>query len=200
MITRYNIINFLISKLNCTRYLEIGTRDGECFEKISCKHKECVDIEYKYSGLTHLCSSDEFFEYNKRKYDVIFIDGNHEEEFVDKDIINSLKVLDVGGVIVMHDCRPLNKDDLTPPGRYNGTVYKSFIKARHCLSGIATCVVNEDEGCGVIIKVSNDINCFNNKLPEEYYNFDTYLQNKHQILNLIECSKLDEWVNQNKVK
>lgn len=110
--TRYDIINTLISKYNLQTYLEIGTFRGDCFEQVSCVHKECVDVYKNYKGLNHLCTSDDFFNWNQRKYDIIFIDGNHEEEFVTKDIINSLKCLSDTGFVILHDCSPIHIDHL----------------------------------------------------------------------------------------
>jgi hypothetical protein len=40
-------------------------------------------------------TSDEFFEINKSTYDIIFIDGLHIDEQVERDIINGLKILNL---------------------------------------------------------------------------------------------------------
>ena len=61
-----------------------------------------LDIGSKGSGI--------FFNYlfgnNKKNFDVIFIDGFHHYEQCRKDIINSLKVLNENGFILLHDMIP----------------------------------------------------------------------------------------------
>jgi hypothetical protein len=47
------------------------------------------------------------------KYDLVFIDGNHDQEFVEADIEKSLSVLAPGGLIAFHDYR-------TAPGECDG--------------------------------------------------------------------------------
>jgi predicted O-methyltransferase YrrM len=50
--------------------------------------------------------SDEAFNWfiiHRMKFDFVYIDGNHNYEFVKKDIINALKVIKVGGILGGHD-------------------------------------------------------------------------------------------------
>jgi predicted O-methyltransferase YrrM len=67
-------------------------------------------------------TSDAFFERSMVKFDVIFIDGLHEEHQVDRDIVNSLQHLNPGGIIVLHDC--------LPPRRMASTSSASFLEGR----------------------------------------------------------------------
>lgn len=53
----------------------------------------------KYKG-----SSDSFFENNDRHFDFIYIDGHHEEEYVQRDATNSFNFLKDGGIIAFDDC------------------------------------------------------------------------------------------------
>jgi hypothetical protein len=48
-------------------------------------------------------TSDEFFKNNKETFDFIYIDGNHETEYVKKDAINSLNFLNNNGIIAFDD-------------------------------------------------------------------------------------------------
>ncbi len=50
-------------------------------------------------------TSDRFFETCDGTFDFIHIDGNHEYEYAKRDLQNSLKRLDPGGVVAMHDAR-----------------------------------------------------------------------------------------------
>ena len=99
---RTNIINILIEKINGNNYLEIGVCSGENFNNIKCKHKVSVDPNVNSPASIHL-TSDEFFKTNKENFDVIFIDGLHHYEQVQKDAINSIKHLNKGGVIFFND-------------------------------------------------------------------------------------------------
>lgn len=49
--------------------------------------------------------SDKFFKRTKRKYDVIFIDGDHEYAQSKRDLTNSIRRLREGGVIFVHDIK-----------------------------------------------------------------------------------------------
>ena len=49
--------------------------------------------------------SENFFNKNKAKFDLIYIDGNHLYDFVKGDISNSLECLSEDGIIVLDDYR-----------------------------------------------------------------------------------------------
>ena len=49
------------------------------------------------------------FTENKKTFDIIFIDGMHHYDFVYRDFINSLKILNDNGIIFLDDVLPLNK-------------------------------------------------------------------------------------------
>ena len=59
--------------------------------------------KYGVSDKITLCHPDESIP--QPGYDFIFIDGNHDREFVEKDIQKSLAVLNEGGLIAFHDYR-----------------------------------------------------------------------------------------------
>ena len=48
-------------------------------------------------------TSDKYFRTNKYKFDLIYIDGNHLYDFVQKDISNSLNHINDDGIIVLDD-------------------------------------------------------------------------------------------------
>jgi hypothetical protein len=128
MMNRTEIINHLIEKNNYKNYLEIGLDNPDNnYNHIVCEDKECVDPFFECdhingfdvnisdfediikNTLTYRMTSDEFFQKNHKKYDIIFIDGLHTKEQVGKDIINSLKILNAGGKIICHDCLPTDE-------------------------------------------------------------------------------------------
>jgi predicted O-methyltransferase YrrM len=62
---------------------------------LNCKNSHKIKI-YKMT-------SDLFFENNKVTFDFIYIDGCHEPEFVERDLTNSFKFLNINGIIWMDD-------------------------------------------------------------------------------------------------
>ena len=188
---RYDIINALIKKHNYKSFLEIGYLNGDTHNKVECEYKDSVDINPK-SGAKYITSSDYFFMTNKRDYDIVFIDGLHLSEQVDKDIENSLKHLTPGGTIVLHDCNPETESMQIRNdhgGPWTGDVWKSIFKHRFNLD-LEVYVINTDYGCGVIKKGSQIP-------PSIEYNdssltWDTLAFNKKEMLNLI---SIEEFLN-----
>ena len=48
-------------------------------------------------------TSNEFFFNNSKKYDLIFVDGDHSSDQVKIDIDNSWKILNKGGYLILDD-------------------------------------------------------------------------------------------------
>ena len=74
-----------------------------------------------------------FFSNNKKKFDLIFIDGLHEYQQVRKDILNSIKCLKEGGFILVHDCLPRSISAQAVPrfrNIWNGDVWKAIVEFR----------------------------------------------------------------------
>ena len=165
---RVELINALIKKHNYKRYLEIGVDTGGCFEQIMCETKEGVDPghddgisdhggdnNFVYKNITYKTTSDDFFKNyapSLEKYDIIFIDGLHHSDQVDKDIQNSLQYLNEKGSIILHDCNPLTEDSQIVPriqNYWHGDVWKSIVKFRNT-SDIGCITISDDCGLGVI--------------------------------------------------
>lgn len=127
----YNFF-FFLKKLNSNfDYLEIGSYEGNSaifvatnFEnaKIDCidnwnktedyqNHKDFKNIEENfdmnvknYKNIKKFkVSSDEFFFENKKKYDVIYVDGYHHASQVYKDCKNAWSALNNGGYLICDD-------------------------------------------------------------------------------------------------
>ena len=103
--SRLDIVQSIIEKKKYKKYLEIGCFDDELFNHVNCELKVGVD---PVSGGTVRKTSDQFFSNNNQYFDCVFIDGLHEYKQVQKDIINSLRFLNDGGIILLHDCLPNN--------------------------------------------------------------------------------------------
>ena len=99
--SRTEIINFLLSTFGrSTTYLEIGVRNPEDnYNHVQSIVKYSVDpgVEFENNPVDFPYTSDTFFKKledheilpEKTKFDVIFLDGLHTAEQVNRDIINS---------------------------------------------------------------------------------------------------------------
>ena len=201
--SRTEIINFLLlQSKNITNYLEIGVRNpDDNFNLINADKKYSVDpgVEFKSNPVDFKMTSDVFFKKlsnneilnNEIKFDVIFIDGLHLAEQVDKDIINALKFIKDDGFIVLHDCNPPSEWHARENYQYihtpayefwNGTTWKAFLKWRFN-STVNSCCVNSDWGVGVISKnheIGKSIEPVN-----LFFEFKILDENREQYLNLI---------------
>ena len=195
-IHRLNLINKIIIDFQLKSYLEIGCDQDEVFSQINIENKVGVD---PVSGGNIRLTSDEFFKKNTDFFDLIFIDGLHEYSQIKKDIINSLKVLNPKGIILIHDCMPLSYlDQAIPRGqrKWNGDVWKSIVELR-TRNDVFTCVGCFDQGIGMILnRKSNQIL----ELSEDYnfqfkdLSYENYYNNFDKYLNLIDQNKFFELI------
>jgi hypothetical protein len=189
-IKRYDIINYLIKKYKLINYLEIGVFQGENIRLITAPHKDGVDPGaegYVVPEVNYPMTSDDFFnllkDHEDIKYDIIFIDGLHHADQVEKDIKNALNHLVPNGFILMHDCNPVSYEAQLIPRQtvaWNGDTWKAFVDFKENNPTYGCYVIDTDFGVGVIhnsgieYKIENKINDWN------YFN-----SNKKQLLNLI---------------
>lgn len=196
---RYNIINEFIKKYSFKDYLEIGVFKGECIREIICENKDGVDPGIEnvlIDEVNYPMGSNEFFNQNTKKYDIVFIDGLHHSEQVDLDIQNSLKWTNDNGIILLHDCNPPTPAHAAVPQiqeTWNGDVYKSVLKFQRDNFQHTYYTIDTDWGVGVIIK--NKIP--ENKMNDEFYNngisdWDFFHTNRISLLNLI---NVNEFIN-----
>ena len=187
---RWDLIEYLITKNRYSDYLEIGCDQDQLFSKIKIQNKVGVDPS---SGGNVRKSSDEFFNDNKKKFDLIFIDGLHTYNQVKKDILNSLNCLKDGGVILVHDCMPdcLSKQAV-PRYRmiWNGDVWKAIVDLRQRPDlEIFTCQI--DQGIGVIKKEKNS-SILEIQKPAIKLKFKDYYVNYKKFLRVISLEELKE--------
>jgi len=124
-------------------YLELGLHRGENFNAVNARNKDSVDCDISTSATYHM-TTDRFFELNSIKYDVIFIDANHEYEQILKDFQNALRVCNK--YIFLHDMFPA-KEEYTSLAKC-GDAFKLLyylIKQQHLNNYIRT--LNAD--CGL---------------------------------------------------
>ena len=186
---RFEIIQNIIERKNYKKYLEIGCFDDELFNYIKCEKKVGVD---PVSGGTIRATSDLFFKNNKENFDCVFIDGLHEYHQVKKDIENSLKFLNEGGIILLHDCLPNNYyEQATPRCQWvwNGDVWKAIVECRKSQHlDVYTCYA--DYGIGVIFKRPNQNLLDYPKNDYANLSFEDYFKDNKKIMNIIEYDQL----------
>lgn len=200
---RFDIINFLLNTFDHeTKYLEIGLRYPEDnFDMVNSTFKCSVDPGYENSNnpATFKMESDEFFKKlaigeilePNIKFDVIFIDGLHLAEQVERDINNSLIYIRDNGYIVLHDCNPPSEFHasetydykFSPSNVYwNGTTWKAFFKFRKNPM-VYSCCIDTDWGIGIISKNINiGTSC---QVENPYFEFRIFEKNRKKSLNLI---------------
>ena len=150
---RLDLIDFVIKKNKYKKYLEIGCNQDEVFKKIDI---EKIGVD-PVNGGNFRGTSDDFFIKNSDKFDCIFIDGLHIYDQVKKDILNSIKVLNENGIIILHDCLPTSiGHQRVPRARYNwnGDVWKAIVEAR-TWNDFDTFTILADQGLGIIKKRKN---------------------------------------------
>lgn len=136
------------------------------------------------------------------QFDVIFIDGLHLADQVDRDIINSLNYIKDDGFIVLHDCNPPTewhaREDFnfhsTPAAEgWNGTTWKAFVKWRSDLS-VHSCCVDSDWGVGILSKAPLIGQRFDGANP--FYEFSKLSRNRKESLNLVDFDELRKFLGQ----
>jgi hypothetical protein len=102
---RTDYINGLIKANGFSSYLEIGLGDGNNFRGVDVQTKIGIDPAVSGKDIGTL-DSDTFFEHCQDTFDLIFIDGLHHADQVERDIVNSWNFLNKGGMILIHDIKP----------------------------------------------------------------------------------------------
>jgi hypothetical protein len=193
--TRTEIINSLIKKYGYKSYLEIGVntpaQPGYNWTSVEVELKHGVDPNV---DTTYKMESDEFFENHiNQTYDIVFVDGLHIFEQAHRDIINSLKNLNEGGIIVVHDCNPITEITqrrVRASSAWHGDVWKAIVKLRLENPELEVCTVNTDEGCGIVKKGSQTL--LNVDDDTDTYDYSFLEKNRKEALNLISVDEFKE--------
>ncbi len=185
-IKRTTILNTLVERYNYQSYLEIGQgQRANNFDWINCRIKIGVDPK-KSLNAAYQMTSDEFFAINNDSFDLIFIDGLHHADQVERDIINALNVLNDNGTIVVHDCNPTTKAmQIVPQGKgtWTGDVWKTWVSLRAARPDLNMFVIDADNGCGIIRRGTQKII----KLPENL-TYEVLDKKRKELLNLVDVN------------
>lgn len=190
---RFHLLNYCIDRFGYTKYLEIGCNKNQNFNRIELAYKIGVD---PIKGGTMRMTSDAYFATTDDYFDLIFIDGLHECEQVERDVTNSLKHLKRDGTIVLHDCNP-KRDILQARPRqtklWNGDVWKALVHFRQDPE-LDIVVGDMDHGLGVIRRRRNTspirISKHFSKLT-----WKDLVKNRQAWLRLRTAEQLKAWLN-----
>ena len=234
--TRIEVLNALIKKKDVKNYLEIGVNRGKClFNIVGTKKRFGVDPFFNFSlwKKVRACilnphtlkndyfevTSDTFFEQNTALLeanilDLAFIDGLHTYGQSLNDTLNTLKHLDNNGVIVLHDCNPLDELAAYPANSiddarvdleshkdwkniWNGDVWKTIVYIKKNHPELSAFVLNTDHGLGFVFKKPQG------ELPEVYKTIDNVdtldysflAQHREKLLDLKPVSYFNTFLN-----
>ncbi len=188
------LINALIEKYSLKSYLELGVNvPAYNFSQIKCESKvgvdPCLSTTYNVNSFLVGCTSDYFFETQKDRYfdkvDLVFIDGDHAAEQVEKDFENSLKCLSEKGFIVIHDVLPENEQGTLIPRqtrKWWGTVYKFAMNIGQ-YQDIDYKTFEIDEGCMLVWKDPGYVN--KSYRPKYEETFERYIDSCMQAMNVV---------------
>jgi hypothetical protein len=179
---RVKVIQKIINKTGAQNYLEIGVSRGDCFLSIKARRKVAVDPKFNLpakrswkmkwdnrNSQYYEMPSDDFFSKIKlpHGFDVTFIDGLHTYQQSLKDFENAFAVLGENGVILMHDCNPLDAATAYPAeshshaaslklpgwnGGWMGDVWKTIVHLRSQRRDLKAFVLDCDFGIGIITR------------------------------------------------
>lgn len=200
---RTDIINDIIKVRGYKSYLEIGVRDTPSnFNKIKANKRVAVDPDPRTVKLVegrdtmHRMTSDDFFNDNKEKFDMVFIDGLHLDHQVTKDVENALEVINEGGCILLHDCNPdtefKQREQYEVNGKkpaWNGTVWKAFVRFRNRPDLEQFCV-STDQGVGFIQKGQQEAL----DIKENDLTYAMLDKNRTIWLNLVSPKTFKSWI------
>lgn len=194
--TRIEVLNAIIDKKNVVNYLEIGVNRGKCLFNIKgAKKRFAVDPFFNFSLWKKVraiaknadntknqyfeVTSDAFFLENKdilknNPLDLAFIDGLHTYDQALKDTLNALKYMGDNGIVILHDCNPLDELAAYPANSiddarkdlqnhpnwkniWNGDVWKTIVHIRKNHPELTAFVLDTDHGLGFVYKKDREI-------------------------------------------
>lgn len=155
-----DIIYAIVSSTKCKIYLELGCQFGDTARKMIAANRKVigVDIARQIRNDDFFFffqeTTDQFFLHFNEKPDIIFIDADHKFESVQKDFINSLRILNEGGTIFLHDTDPNDIKLLKP--EYCNDSYKIIDWIRNNYPDLDVLVLPADEPGLTIVRRKSD--------------------------------------------
>lgn len=209
IVNRTVIVQNYINLKKITNYLEIGVFVGHHLMQIKAPNIMVVDpfIQVPFwrnnTDPTHHyyeVTSDDFFEQQsnyleKNKIQACLIDGLHTYEQSLKDVLNTLDNCEDDCLIVMHDCKPVNKAAAQPTmalgrqtegynGLWMGDVYKTILWLRSFRDDVQTFVLDCDCGLGIVKKGKPESTLNLTEAEIEKLTYDDLVKDMDNLLNL----------------
>lgn len=182
-LSKEEIIQSLIDKNEYQSYLEIGKQYGGSFNKVHCLWKKSVDPDAQAKA-DFVMTSDKFFEMYEGKFDLIFLDGWHYSDQLERDIVNASKHLTLNGAIVVHDISPDTRDQQRVPRisrQWTGDCWRAFVGFRKRYKEVKSYAHKEDWGVGVIVPGGKEFEIgFVSDMA-----FEEFMLNKKELLGFI---------------
>lgn len=189
MINHTWVLNYLVQRYNLKSYLEIGVHTRSInFDRIKCDDKVCVDPAVSARADFEMTSDEYFLSHCNRKFDLIFIDGLHHAEQVQRDFENSFNSLNNGGFIMLHDTNPELEKYTTRKRNtkvWNGDVYK-FACTLNGYEHIDFITANIDHGCTIIWKQQRPARMWYDP------NWKEFEMDRQELLNLVSVQELSK--------
>jgi hypothetical protein len=233
---RLHVIQRIADAVKCKVYLEIGVNTGEIFFQVRSPLKIAVDPDFKFSSFQRFKrgsvrpvfrgeremffekTSDDFFNADsgilKNGIDVAFIDGLHTYDQVMRDVQNTLRFLNPAGIIILHDCNPLNASGAWPVknsirevlelaaagkvsgwnGMWNGDVWKAVVHIRAAEKNLNLFTLDLDWGLGILSRgqMENPLDVTPDAIEQMTYS--DLEKNRETFLNLKPPSYLDRFL------
>lgn len=156
---RTEYIKSLIKENDFKSYLEIGLGDGKNFNEIDIEIKIGVDPQSIGKDIAQV-SSDEYYIHNSDSFDLIFIDGLHHADQVERDIVNSWNCLNKGGIILIHDIKPHTFEMQELPRKtkqWTGDVWRAWYGLKINYPKLKLGYWDDEYGLGIIHKSRHKI-------------------------------------------
>lgn len=193
LVSRTEVLNVLISVNGLDSYLEIGVAGGENLAQIIAPIRQSVD---PCADATYQMTSDDFFALSLGldRYDVIFIDGLHEEDQCRRDLEHALARLSDRGWIVAHDANPPTEwhqrpvQQFEPGSHWNGTVWKALIRFRSEHPELELCTLDLDSGCALLRRRTGKVRPDAAPALPDTLDWAFFAEHRRELLNLVPAS------------
>jgi|694.fasta_scaffold116267_3 hypothetical protein len=216
IVHRGEFIKNIAERRQIKKYLEIGIEhDPKApYRLLSIDKKISVDIDPS-TGADFIMTSDNFFNSlnegrlqnleKNYKWDIIFIDADHNAQSVYRDLINSIEHLDDDGIIFMHDVLPIGYErTLEKPVRMNNLVipimnsdawkvFQCILKERADLH--ACTVVDSLAGLGLVMKCKDKNRKLLEKNANMFLQYSEIERDMRYFMNTINPEEVFNWIN-----